>query len=150
MEIHVLKKHIDVNRLEFLPYHFLLVSAVRHYVLFVVARAASLTVAGQHRLDQVPRHLHRFALLSMSASFALCFLCFSPPPEHIAYLFLLKRSFSLRSGELVAELRTKLGPCDVLTQNPHNAIILAGHNNGTVPWEKKKHSANVCFYGYEF
>jgi U3 small nucleolar RNA-associated protein 7 len=26
LEVHQLKKHIDVNRLEFLPYHFLLVS----------------------------------------------------------------------------------------------------------------------------
>ena len=28
IELHYLKKHIDVNRLDYLPYHFLLVSIV--------------------------------------------------------------------------------------------------------------------------
>ena len=28
MEIHCLRKHVEVNKLEFLPYHFLLVSVV--------------------------------------------------------------------------------------------------------------------------
>eukprot|EP00039_Didymoeca_costata_P010180 m.136353 g.136353 ORF g.136353 m.136353 type:complete len:549 (+) comp14730_c0_seq5:39-1685(+) len=35
-------------------------------------------------------------------------------------------------GELVVELRTKQGPCRVMRQNPHNAILHLGHNNGTV------------------
>ncbi|GBG24162.1 WD repeat-containing protein 46 [Hondaea fermentalgiana] len=36
------------------------------------------------------------------------------------------------TGELVSEHRTKLGPCDVMAQNPANAIICLGHGNGTV------------------
>jgi hypothetical protein len=36
------------------------------------------------------------------------------------------------TGALVAEHRTKLGPCGVLRQNPHNAVLALGHSNGTV------------------
>jgi U3 small nucleolar RNA-associated protein 7 len=36
------------------------------------------------------------------------------------------------TGALVAEWPTKLGECDVLTQNPANAIVCAGHSNGQV------------------
>ena len=34
------------------------------------------------------------------------------------------------TGRLVSELRTKLGRCDCMTQNPYNAIINLGHYNG--------------------
>ena len=63
-QIHVLDKHIDVNRLEFLPYHFLL---------------ASVGNAGYLKYQDTS------------------------------------------TGRLVGELRTKLGPCDVMRQNPSNA-----------------------------
>ncbi len=36
------------------------------------------------------------------------------------------------TGQLVAEHRTKLGPCDVMQQNSYNAILNLGHANGTV------------------
>ncbi|RCH91842.1 Small subunit (SSU) processome component, partial [Rhizopus stolonifer] len=36
------------------------------------------------------------------------------------------------TGELVAERRTKLGPCNTMTQNRYNAVIHLGHQNGTV------------------
>ena len=36
------------------------------------------------------------------------------------------------TGELVAEHRTKLGPCSVLRQNPWNAVMNLGHSNGCV------------------
>lgn len=36
------------------------------------------------------------------------------------------------TGQTVAEMRTKLGSPTSFTQNPHNAILHAGHQNGTV------------------
>ena len=36
------------------------------------------------------------------------------------------------TGAIVAQHRTKLGPCDVLRQNPWNAVLCLGHSNGTV------------------
>ena len=75
MELHVLRNHFDVNRLEFLPYHFLLASV------------------GQ-----------------------------------TGYLKYQDTS----TGNFVCEHRTKLGPCDVMKQNAHNAVVCLGHSNGTV------------------
>lgn len=36
------------------------------------------------------------------------------------------------TGQLVSTHLTKLGPCRVLQQNPSNAVLAAGHTNGTV------------------
>lgn len=36
------------------------------------------------------------------------------------------------TGQLVSELRTKLGPTTSMTQNPYNAVMHLGHSNGTV------------------
>src|SRR3954469_8256364 len=36
------------------------------------------------------------------------------------------------TGQLVAEIATKLGTPTSLAQNPHNAILHAGHQNGAV------------------
>lgn len=36
------------------------------------------------------------------------------------------------TGQLVAELRTKLGPTTAMAQNPWNAVMHLGHSNGTV------------------
>ncbi|KAG0148604.1 hypothetical protein CROQUDRAFT_90103 [Cronartium quercuum f. sp. fusiforme G11] len=36
------------------------------------------------------------------------------------------------TGQMVAQHRTKLGSCHTMAQNPHNAIINLGHQNGTV------------------
>lgn len=36
------------------------------------------------------------------------------------------------TGDLVSSHRTQLGPCRVLRQNPANAVLHAGHTNGTV------------------
>ena len=75
LELHCLRDHIEANRLQFLPYHFLL---------------ASVGNAG--------------------------------------YL----KYHDISTGTLVSELRTKLGRCDAIVQNPFNAILHLGHGNGTV------------------
>lgn len=75
IELHKLSKHSQVKALEFLPYHFLLVSI---------------------GVDGVLRYQ------------------------------------DTSTGMLVAELPTRLGPCEVMTHNPQNAVILLGHSNGTV------------------
>ena len=36
------------------------------------------------------------------------------------------------TGEIVATHRTRLGPCEVMRQNPWNAVLCLGHTNGTV------------------
>ncbi|CCF60720.1 hypothetical protein KAFR_0L01120 [Kazachstania africana CBS 2517] len=36
------------------------------------------------------------------------------------------------TGQMVSELRTKLGPTTAMTQNPWNAVMHLGHSNGTV------------------
>jgi U3 small nucleolar RNA-associated protein 7 len=74
-ELHCLKEHIEANKLEFLPYHFLL---------------ASVGNAG--------------------------------------YL----KYHDTSTGKLVSELKTKLGRCDAMVQNPYNAVMHLGHGNGTV------------------
>ncbi|KAJ6160770.1 BING4CT-domain-containing protein [Penicillium chermesinum] len=47
-------------------------------------------------------------------------------------------------GQTVAELPTRLGRPTALTQNPHNAILHAGHQNGTVTlWSPNSQTALV-------
>ncbi|KAL6059844.1 putative U3 small nucleolar RNA-associated protein 7 [Balamuthia mandrillaris] len=75
METHRLKSHVNVTRLDYLPYHWLLVSV-----------------------------------------------------GDTGYLKYQDTS----TGELVVELRTRLGRCEAMRQNPHNAIMCLGHHNGTV------------------
>lgn len=75
MELHRLKQHIEATSLEFLPYHFLLVTAGN--------------------------------------------------TGFIKY-------HDVSTGQLVAELRSKLGPTQLMRVNPWNAVIHAGHGNGQV------------------
>lgn len=74
-EIHKLAQHIDPTLLEFLPYHYLLVSAGKSGFI---------------------------------------------------------KYHDISTGELVSQLRTKLGPTISMRQNPWNAVIHAGHSNGQV------------------
>ncbi|KJZ70382.1 hypothetical protein HIM_10226 [Hirsutella minnesotensis 3608] len=75
VELHCLRKHVEVTHMEFLPYHFLL---------------ATLGING-----------------------------------HLKYQ-------DTSTGQLVAEMPTRLGQPVSLTQNPYNAILHVGHQNGTV------------------
>ncbi|ORZ24550.1 WD40-repeat-containing domain protein [Absidia repens] len=87
MEIHRMKNHIDVNKMEFLPYH---------YLLSTVGNAGYL------------------------------------------------KYHDTSTGDLVSEIRTKLGACNTMTQNPWNAIINLGHTNGTVTmWSPTMHTPLV-------
>ncbi|KAJ8662909.1 hypothetical protein O0I10_001085 [Lichtheimia ornata] len=94
LEIHRLKHHQDVNKLEFLPYHFLL---------------ASVGNAGYLKYQDTS------------------------------------------TGQFVTELRTKLGSCHTMAQNPWNAIIHLGHGNGTVtlwsPNSSQPHVKMLCHKG---
>lgn len=85
--------------------------------------------------DQVGTELHR--LKTHTTPYRMTFL-----PYH----FLLAstgREGNLRyqdtsTGHLVADLKTRLGPCVTLAQNPRNAILHLGHNNGAVTlWAPK-------------
>lgn len=75
VELHRLKQHIEARHLEFLPYHYLLVSAGE---------------TGWLKYQDVS------------------------------------------TGQLVSEASTRSGPTTAMTQNPWNAIMHLGHNNGTV------------------
>lgn len=75
LEVHCLKAHTDVRRLEFLPYHFLL---------------GSVGDLGMLRFQDTS------------------------------------------TGQIIAQHRTKMGPCDVLRHNPYNAVSLLGHAQGVV------------------
>jgi len=45
------------------------------------------------------------------------------------------------TGQLAAQHKTRLGPCSVLAQNPHNAVLVAGHTNGTATFWSPNQSA---------
>ncbi|KAL2135862.1 hypothetical protein VTI74DRAFT_6625 [Chaetomium olivicolor] len=75
VELHCLKKHVEVSHMEFLPYHFLL---------------ATLSISGQLKYQDTS------------------------------------------TGQIVAEIPTKLGTPVSLAQNPYNAILHVGQQNGTV------------------
>jgi U3 small nucleolar RNA-associated protein 7 len=65
LEIHCLKKHLEPTHLEFLPYHFLLVSAVRSLRTLLTARSLrSLTsyrsfYSGNERVSEIHGHFDR-------------------------------------------------------------------------------------------
>jgi U3 small nucleolar RNA-associated protein 7 len=72
--------------------------------------------------------------------------------EFLPYHFLLASIGSagwlkyqdVSTGALVAEHRTKLGSCDVLRQNPWNAVLCCGHSNGAVTmWTPNMSTAAV-------
>lgn len=94
MEIHCLRGHVQPNCLDYLPYHYLMVSV-----------------------------------------------------GSTGYL----KYQDVSTGQLVAEHRTRLGPCNVMRQNPRNACMSLGHSNGTVTmWSPNMNEPLVkmfCHYG---
>lgn len=42
------------------------------------------------------------------------------------------RYLDTSTGQQIANIRTKLGPCEVLCQNPANAVLCTGHHGGSV------------------
>lgn len=50
------------------------------------------------------------------------------------------------TGTLVAQHRTKLGPCSVMRQNPWNAVMVLGHGNGTVRWAMEGGVGWFCWH----
>ena len=79
--------------------------------------------------DDSGTEIHK--LKDMNDPFALDFL-----PYHWLLASVGRSGFlkyqDTSTGELVSTHKTKLGPCQVLRQNPSNAIIHLGHSNGTV------------------
>jgi U3 small nucleolar RNA-associated protein 7 len=79
--------------------------------------------------DDVGTEIHK--LNDMNDPFAIDFL-----PYHWL-LAGIGRSGHLKyqdtsTGQLVCSHKTKMGPCQVLRQNPSNAVMHLGHSNGTV------------------
>lgn len=93
LEVHQLRQHIEVNQMEFLPYHFLLATIVSSLRDFSAARMLAHADRSQGN------------------------------PGYLKY-------HDTSTGQLVAEHRTKLGSCNVMAQNAHNAFIHLGHQNG--------------------
>lgn len=58
VELHRLSSHFEPTALEFLPYHWLLASVVKDYVLHCPYRP-HVTYLGSHRISQVPGHVNR-------------------------------------------------------------------------------------------
>lgn len=120
-EIHCLRNHIEVTKMDFLPYHFLLTTIVscRSRAIFPWTTDCSewgCTIATYPVSNN-------FSPLTNTLKSALDF-----NQGNTGYLKYQDTS----TGQLVAEHRTKQGKCDVMSQNPATAIMHLGHGNGTV------------------
>lgn len=110
-EFHVKETVRDVT---FLHNHMLFATAQKKYAYIYDHTGAEVHVLRHHieptALDFLPYH---FLLASVG---------------NTGYL----KYQDVSTGELVVEHRTKLGSCKVMRQNPWNAVMCLGHNNGTV------------------
>ena len=119
-----MQDHLEPKRLEFLPYHFLLASVgdpgVLAYQVHAPLDTLILTLC-QHGAVFVVADAH-----PAPAGSQVCLVVgrtahpSTPAPQDTS------------TGQLVAQHKTRLGPCGVMAQNPWNAVLHLGHANGTV------------------
>jgi len=97
---------------------------LHNYTLFAAAQKNHVFI-----YDQAGAEIHR--LTDHNDPAALQFL-----PYHWLLASVGRAGFlkfqDTSTGELVSQHRTGMGPCRVLRQNPSNAVMHAGHSNGTV------------------
>ncbi len=121
VELHRLKKHINPNRLQFLPYHFLLVSVGMSGMIvwakFTVVFILSPSLISNFRVSDIPGHVYRQPGVQSQHSLGEVQHLFSLPLVlHSLNSLWLDQSFS----------------CDCMEQNPSNAVIHLGHSSGQV------------------
>lgn len=102
IELHCIRRCDRVTRLEFLPFHFLLTTAVSCY-----GAEGPVAVLGR-----------TFVLDSRTC----CFLSQSET-GFLTYL-------DVSVGKIVTALNARAGRLSVMAQNPYNAVIHLGHSNG--------------------
>eukprot|EP00891_Asterochloris_glomerata_P003549 jgi/Astpho2/3549/fgenesh1_pm.00057_%23_8_t len=103
-----------VRDVQFLHNEQFFAAAQKKYVYIYDKRGLEVHCLRDHtdtrRLDFLPHH---FLLTSVGAQGVL-------------------RYQDTSTGHIVAQHKTKMGPCDVLRHNPYNGVSLLGHANGTV------------------
>lgn len=76
------------------------------------------------------------ALLSLHQSHVCSTYCIAAKHSVVFYSVTCTRCLALlqdtSTGQIIAQHRSKMGPCDVLRQNPYNAVSLLGHSQGVV------------------
>eukprot|EP00898_Chlorokybus_atmophyticus_P001320 jgi/Chlat1/2189/Chrsp17S02743 len=112
-ELHVKETTRDVK---FLHSHQYFAVAQKKYVYIYDDRGIELHCLKEHtephKLEFLPQH---FLLCSIGASGVLHY-----------------QASDSSTGAIVAQHRTRLGRCDVMSRNPYNSVINLGHSNGVV------------------
>eukprot|EP01130_Rhizamoeba_saxonica_P009958 TRINITY_DN4070_c0_g1_i1.p1 TRINITY_DN4070_c0_g1~~TRINITY_DN4070_c0_g1_i1.p1 ORF type:complete len:550 (+),score=114.53 TRINITY_DN4070_c0_g1_i1:228-1877(+) len=100
------------------------VSFLHNETLFAVAQKRFTYMYDKQgiELQELKTHLFAWKLEYLPYHFLLC---------SVGKLGILKYQ-DTTTGQLMAQHKTKLGACRVMTQNPNNAVIHLGHQNGTV------------------
>lgn len=103
-----------VRDVSFLHNEMLFAAAQKQHTYIYDKRGIEIHCLKEHqeanRLEFLKYH---FLLCSVGATGTLCYQ-------------------DVSTGHIVSTHRTKQGPCNVMTQNPWNAVLCLGHTNGTV------------------
>ena len=128
LELHCLKDMRDVNKLTFLPYHFLLVSAV--------SQKGGATPKGCRR----GRVLLRVWGMGWSCSLRIPYVKYNLWKLILKIHFVVFDGLQGNNGSLcyldssvgrsVTTRKIGMGPLRCMTHNPYNAVVHLGHNNG--------------------